>query len=130
MLRVVSCLKQVVGFVEVMGNGVRVEPGDGVINSRHCVHSSSLSLGSAVFLFLCHAYSLGQVDGGVKSPVCDVRHILPLCKSMVHSAIFAAADSGVSTVRSTAIGMNLDISPATNTFVRNFRYASVTARGS
>lgn len=75
-----------------------------------------------------HIYSLDRVDGGVKRPVCDVRHI-PLCKPMVHSAIFTATDSGVSIVRSTAIGMNIDISPATNAFVRNVRYASATGTG-
>lgn len=86
--------------------------------------SSPLSLvhGSS---FCCCGYSLGAHGAAVKHPVCDVRHI----SRAVHSAMFAATETGVSRVRSTTIGMNLDGSPATNAFVRNVRYASVTLRG-
>ena len=99
-----------------------------------CVASSYHALlsflsGRQCFFCLCRAYSLGAHGAAVKRPVCDVRHT-PLYKPVVHSAISAATESGVSTVRSTTIGMNLDSSPATNAFVRNVRYASVTAKGS
>lgn len=74
-------------------------------------------------------YSLGAHGAAVKRPVCDVRHI-PVRSPAARSAISAATESGVSRGRSTTIGTNPDGSPATNAFVRNARYASVTLRGS
>ena len=105
---------------------------DAVISNRVTTFSTAgaVSISSPLSLvrggsFCRCGYSLGAHGAAVERPVCDVRHI----SRAVHSAISAATETGVPRVRSTTIGVNLDGSPATNAFVRNVRYASVTSRG-
>ena len=116
------CLKQAVGFAFRLAVDDIETVGDSVCS----FHNQLLSFGLGNLPFAPHhAYSLGAHGAAVKRPVCDVHHINPA----IHSAISAATEPGVSCARSTVIGMNLDSPPATNAFVRNVRYASVTLRG-